>query len=168
MESLRNILIVDDETGFLSSMKRLLRKEAFGVLTAEDGESALAVIKSQDVSVMVVDYMMPGMDGIDLLRRVRRDWPELVCIMITGHCRIDIALEAINELGIYKFFPKPVNPLELLASIHNALGNLGPELRLIPSIHLKSREACLKAWELDCPGITKFEADGEIEFLPPR
>jgi len=166
----RSVLIVDDEQSFLSSMRRLLRKETFQVFTTESGEAALALLEAEDISVIVVDYMMPGMDGINLLQRVRRDWPQTVTIMLTAHCELEVALRAINELGIYKFFLKPVSNEELIGSIRHALAHLENAPQNTPHLFgsIKSKEACLRALEQDFPGITKFELDGPLQFFPPR
>jgi len=170
MKARRSVLIVDDEQNFLSSMRRLLRKETFRVFTAESGDAGLAILEKEEISVIIVDYMMPGVDGINLLHRVRRDWPWITTIMLTAHCELELALRAINELGIYKFFLKPVSNEELIGSIRHALSCLNGDSENYPQPcdPMKSKEACLRALEQDFPGITKFEQDGPLRFFSPR
>jgi two-component system NtrC family sensor kinase len=115
------ILCVDDEANVLKSIKRLLLDENYTILTAGSGEEGLKLLKRAHVQLIIADYRMPGMNGIEFLREVRRHWPHTIRIVLSGYADTASILEAINEGQIYKFIPKPWNDDELKVAISNAL-----------------------------------------------
>ncbi|WP_179953374.1 response regulator [Desulfobotulus mexicanus] len=115
------ILCVDDETGILQALKRLLRREAYQILTAASAEEALEILQREKVHVMISDQRMPGMDGTDLFSRVRKKWPNIIRIILSGYTDIDSITEAINRGHIYKFILKPWNDQNLRLEIRQAL-----------------------------------------------
>jgi two-component system NtrC family sensor kinase len=115
------ILCVDDEAHVLKAIKRLLLDENYSILTAGSGEEGLKLLKRNHVQLIVADYRMPGMNGIEFLRQVRNDWPDTIRIVLSGYADTASILDAINEGQIYKFIPKPWNDDELKIAISNAL-----------------------------------------------
>jgi two-component system NtrC family sensor kinase len=122
MDELIRILLVDDEINVLRALERTFLDEEYEVLTASSGSEGLSIL--QDVSpvqVVVSDYRMPQMNGVDFLREVRRQWPDTVRIVLSGYADTAVVISAINEGEIYKFIAKPWNDDELRIAIINAL-----------------------------------------------
>jgi DNA-binding NtrC family response regulator len=112
-------LLVDDEEEFLNTLIKRLRKrdvEAFG---ARSGEEALALLDERPADVVVLDVKMPGMDGIQVLREIKRRNPLLEVIMLTGHASMEAAIEGM-ELGAFDYLMKPINIDDLLYKIQDA------------------------------------------------
>ena len=101
------VLFVDDEKSVLNSLKRLLRKEEYRILTASGGKDALKVMEKEFVSIVVSDHRMPEMSGIDFLARVKIDYPDVIRIILTGYTEVNAITESVNQGHIYKFFLKP-------------------------------------------------------------
>ncbi len=115
------VLIVDDDPNILASLKRHLGKQ-FSVATAEDGEKALQVARqSGPVAVVVCDMYMPGMDGLETLKRFKQAMPDTVRIMLTGGADQQTAMDAINQGNIYRFYTKPCDATHLAEGIAAAL-----------------------------------------------
>ncbi|MGC9195472.1 MAG: sigma-54-dependent transcriptional regulator [Syntrophobacteraceae bacterium] len=101
------LLIVDDEEDMVRLLKRALVPElGCEVRTALSGEEALAVLEKESVGLVLLDMKMPGMDGLEVLERIRRDHPWLTVVMMTAHSSIELAVEAI-KMGAYDFIAKP-------------------------------------------------------------
>ncbi|MFH1573123.1 MAG: response regulator [Acidobacteriota bacterium] len=101
-----NVMIVDDETEFLDSVKTVLARRNMDVATAESGETALALLKERLVDVMILDVKMPGMDGLDVLRRVKREFPSVQVVLLSGHPSAETAVEGIKQ-GASEYLQKP-------------------------------------------------------------
>ena len=154
------ILIVDDEEMILKSICRALRNEDYRILTATNGEKGLAMLKDHEVQLVISDQRMPGMNGIDFLKRIKREYPQILTIMLTGNAEIEIAMNAINEAGVYKFILKPWDDNNLKVTIRRALETL--ELicerdSLLQQV--KTQDAILQSLEKQYPGISKVERD---------
>ncbi|MCC6464590.1 MAG: response regulator [Planctomycetes bacterium] len=109
------VLCVDDDLNLLAGLARNLRKH-FNLLTAGGGEQGLEVLRKQSpVGVVVADMNMPGMDGVEFLRRVAEQWPDATRVMLTGNADQATAVKAINTGQIFRFLVKPCPP-ELLAA----------------------------------------------------
>lgn len=114
------ILIVDDEKDICDLLFRILEKEGFNPIVAQDGQSALEMIRLGMPELVVTDVRMPGMDGMELLRRAHELNPELPVILITAWGGIDAAVEAVKN-GAYDYLAKPLKIRELMAKIRSAL-----------------------------------------------
>ncbi|MCE5199981.1 response regulator [bacterium] len=113
------ILFVDDDVNLLSSMQRQLRKQ-FDLDTAVGPEEGLTALNDNGpYAVIVSDLRMPGMDGIQLLAKVRSISPNTIRVMLTGNADLDSAMSAVNEGHIFRFIAKPIQP-EMLAKILEA------------------------------------------------
>ena len=107
----QNVLLVDDDQNIIDALKRILRKEPYQIYSVNSAHEALGVVQGISVDVVVTDEQMPGMSGTDLLRMLREQHPEIVAIMLTGKPSLEVALEAINQGEIYRFFTKPCNSI---------------------------------------------------------
>lgn len=117
----QRILCVDDEANVLAAFQRNLRRR-FTVETALGGEEAVLMVKNHGpYAVIVADMNMPGMNGIQLLKRVREMTPDTVRIMLTGNADQQTAMEAINQGHIFRFFTKPCTPEVLGAGLEAGL-----------------------------------------------
>lgn len=160
------VLVVDDEVDFLKTMRRILRKEPYRVLTAENGLDALRLLETNDVDLVISDYMMPEMDGLSMLRIVRQKYAHIVTIMLTAASDLDTALKAVNSAGVYKYFLKPVDPDNLRADLRRSLASLDLILeRDNLRDQLKTADATLRSLERAYPGITSVTRDSEGYYL---
>lgn len=115
------VLCVDDEVNILNSLKRLLRKESYRLLTASRPDEGLSLLKEHEVQLVMTDHRMPEMSGTDFLARVKKDHPEVIRIILTGYTEVDSITRSINMGNIYKFFLKPWNDENLKLEIKKAL-----------------------------------------------
>jgi FixJ family two-component response regulator len=111
------VLCVDDEIGILNSLKRLLRKEPYALLTASSGQEGLALMEKQPAQVVISDQRMPGMTGIEFLQKVRERWLGTVRVVLSGYADIAAVVDAINKGQVYRFLTKPWNDDELKVAI---------------------------------------------------
>jgi two-component system, probable response regulator PhcQ len=116
-----SILIVDDDPNIIEGIKRVLHGFSYSILSASSGESALDMLSVVAVDVMVTDENMPGISGADLVMAVRRQFPTVVSIMLSGQASLGAVIRALNQGEIYRFLIKPCNPAELKAAIRHAL-----------------------------------------------
>lgn len=114
------ILICDDEAFFRDAVRDILREQDFQVLVSNSGAEALDAIETQDVGVVVLDVLMPDMDGLEALRRIKSDKPDVQVIMFTAHSEEDLILNALR-LGAIDYLAKPIHAEELTLSVKRAL-----------------------------------------------
>jgi len=115
------VLFVDDELNVLNAYKRALRRQ-FDLHLASSGQQALEMLAEEgEYAVIVSDMRMPGMDGVELLSRFRRESPATVRIMLTGNSDQETAVAAVNEGDVFRFLNKPCSPQELAEAIHGGL-----------------------------------------------
>jgi len=117
------ILIVDDDNVTLSILKQVLYKANHDVTTAIDGEEAIQYVKNTVYDIIVTDFNMPGMNGIELTKEILKINPQSVIILITAYISVKAALESI-KLGAFDYLTKPVDKEELLLSIERGLERL--------------------------------------------
>jgi DNA-binding NtrC family response regulator len=154
------ILVVDDEKLILNSIKRLLRNENYHLLTAQNGIEGLALLKKHNVQLVISDQTMPEMTGLEFLKKVKVEYPEILTIMLTGNAEIGVAMEAINEVGVYKFIIKPWENADLIITIRRALESREVMLERDKLLkQLQVRNTILKDLENEHPGITKLNID---------
>ncbi|MFO7717392.1 MAG: response regulator, partial [Desulfohalobium sp.] len=114
------ILIVDDELDIRTSLAGILEDEGHSVVEAESGEDALASMSNQEVGLVFLDIWLPGMDGLAVLERLRRDWPDVPVVMISGHGTIETAVNAI-KMGAHDFIEKPFSLGKVVITANKAL-----------------------------------------------
>ena len=117
---MNTILVVDDEPNYLIVLSELLKEEGFEVITAEKGEDGLKIVKDTDLDLVITDMRMPGMDGLELLKAVKKYNNELPVIMITAFGEVEKAVVAMKA-GAYNYLAKPFNNDELLLNIRKAI-----------------------------------------------
>jgi response regulator RpfG family c-di-GMP phosphodiesterase len=119
---MRTVLFVDDEQSIRSAIERMyLERDDVRCLFAASGLEGLDIIRREEVWVVVSDYLMPGMRGIEFLAKAKTVRPETVRIMMTAFADITIAIDAINKSEAYRFVTKPWNNKELIATVDEAL-----------------------------------------------
>jgi len=138
------ILIVDDDPGQRSLLDAFLRGQNFETVPAESGERALQLLPGGKFSMMISDVRMPGLSGLETLRRVRQDFPTLPVLLVTAFADVRDAVVAMRD-GALNYLAKPIDLDELLASVRQATGiaaaaplNLGAEKILPPNVVAKS------------------------------
>lgn len=114
------LLIVDDEPNLRKVLGALLSKDGYEVLEAESGKAALDVLRRESVEIVISDLRMPGMDGLELLRRIRKEWPHIIVVMLTAHGTVDAAVEALKN-GALDFLSKPFDKDEMRRVIAKAV-----------------------------------------------
>ena len=112
------VLIVDDEPGIVASLRRTLRKEGWELLTAADPREALRLLQEGTVDMVVSDYQMPGITGVELLARVQALCPEAVCVLLSGWAD-SISEESLREAGIRTMISKPWDDAELKETLRS-------------------------------------------------
>ena len=120
-ERKHKVLCVDDETNILSSLKRLLRKENYRLLTASSGSEGLDILSENEVHLVLSDQRMPAMDGTEFLAKVREEHPDVIRIILTGYTDVDTIMDSVNQGNIFKFLLKPWNDQNLKLEINRAL-----------------------------------------------
>jgi signal transduction histidine kinase len=120
-----HVLIVDDERGLRLGTKRLLESEGFVAEAAENGAEGIRLAKSNEYDLAIIDLKMPDIDGIEVLKAIRKENPNTVCFIATAYASFDTAIES-TKLGAYSYIPKPFTPEELLLQLRK-----GYEKRLL-------------------------------------
>ncbi len=138
---MKSILIVDDEESIRESLQGILQDEGFRTISAENGEQGISLLRDEIPDMILLDIWMPGMDGIETLRKIREVSPEQLVIMMSGHGTIETAVKA-TKLGAYDFIEKPLSLEKLLLSVQNALtvGQLVEENRSLKAKIAKEYE----------------------------
>lgn len=108
------LMLVDDEKRFLSTTSKLLAQKGLKVFTANSGEDALEILKQVNIPVVILDVKMPGMDGIATLKEIKRRFPLIEVIMLTGHGTMESAVEGLKS-GATDYLSKPVD-IDVLVS----------------------------------------------------
>lgn len=119
----KRILLVDDEVDILSSLQSLLQamEPSWEVETATSGPDGLKAISSGQFDIIVSDYRMPEMDGLAFLREARKQSSSMPLVLMTAFPDLQIAITAINEVGIQNFFTKPLDPEEIIKVLREIL-----------------------------------------------
>src|SRR6204780_1074578 len=116
----KQVLIVDDEPNLRKILSAQLSRDGYEVMTAEDGEQGLALLKEHHIDLVITDLKMPKVDGMTLLRKALELEPELPVVLITAHGTIDTAVEALKS-GAFDFVTKPFDKDEVRQIVSKAL-----------------------------------------------
>jgi len=163
------ILIVDDDPGQRSLLDSFLRSQGFEIALAESGERALELLPAGKFSMMISDVRMPGLSGLETLRRVRHNFPTLPVLLVTAYADIREAVIAMRD-GALNYLAKPIDLDELLATVRQTTGiaqsvplNLGAEKNLPPHVIAKSplTIALFQQIALIAPSETRVLITGE-------
>ncbi|MEJ5347312.1 MAG: response regulator [Desulfosoma sp.] len=113
------VMVVDDEADFLETLVRRLEKRQVEVVGVPGGREALEVLSQRPVDVVILDVRMPGMDGLEVLQEIKKRWPLVEVILLTGHASVESGLQGM-ELGAFDYVMKPCKLTELLPKIELA------------------------------------------------
>jgi two-component system probable response regulator PhcQ len=187
---MNRIMLVDDEEGILKALRRLLMVTPctyhgatykLAVETFTSPQAALAAAREKAYDLFLVDYRMPGMDGVAFLKAVKDLQPNAARMILSGYADLNALVGAINEAKIYRFLSKPWNDYELVSAVAEALAyrelllereHLADEARVAKG-RLSPQEAEARRLEEEEPGITKVNwgPDGSVildeEFRDP-
>ncbi len=146
-EETQTILFVDDEENVLRSLKRIFLDEPFEVVTAPSGADALELLRVQRVAVIVSDQKMPGMAGSEFLAEARGIQPDAVRMILTGYADVNVAMDAINKGGAYRYITKPWNDQDLVLAVRDAAERyrLSEENRRLTALTIQQNEE-LQKW----------------------
>jgi DNA-binding response OmpR family regulator len=114
------LLLVDDDPDACDTTAEMLSAAGYQVDIAPEGTRALQLIEQKSYSLAIIDYQLPGMNGVELFRRLEQRCPNLVGVFLTGHTTLEVVYPAI-EAGVVRVLPKPVDFQELLAIIDEQL-----------------------------------------------
>lgn len=115
------IMLVDDEVAFAETLAKRLTKRGIEALMAFSGEECLETVKNnQNLDVIVLDVKMPGMDGIETLKNIKKDFPLIEVIMLTGHATVESGINGM-KLGAFDYLMKPCNIEEIVPKITEAV-----------------------------------------------
>ena len=122
MANKANLLVVDDELIVRDSLDKWFREEGYDVTVAESAQDALTKMAAKRFDLALVDIKMPGIDGVELQRRMREIDPEMLVIIMTGYASVETAIAALKN-GAYDYVSKPFDPDDIAHSVHNALSH---------------------------------------------
>jgi len=109
---LKTLLIVDDQTGIRLLLSEVFTKEGFEARLAANGAEAIQSVQEKTPDCVLLDMKMPGIDGVEVLKRIKKDWPTIPVIMMTAYGEIELTEEAL-ENGAERYFTKPFNIFEV-------------------------------------------------------
>ena len=118
METIK-IMLVDDEERFLATTEKLLTKKGVDVTTAASGAKALEILQNKHIQVVILDVKMPGMDGNETLKEIKRQFPLVEVIMLTGHATVESAIDGLKS-GATDYLMKPTDIDELMTKTREA------------------------------------------------
>jgi DNA-binding NtrC family response regulator len=133
------IMLVDDEERFLQTTQKMLAKKGYDAITATSGEECLKKLENELVHVVILDVKMPGMDGVETLKHIKRKHPMIEVIMLTGHATAESAVQGL-KLGATDYLAKPTNFDDLVTKAEEAFNR-----RLSLEQKIKMAEAMKKS-----------------------
>jgi two-component system, NtrC family, response regulator HupR/HoxA len=152
-----SVLIVDDEVRSLESLARTLEEE-FHVLTAASAEQALEILRREVVTIVLCDQRMPGTSGVEFLKRVRAEWPDVIRIIISGYTDAEDIIAGVNDAGIWQYLLKPWHPDQLLLTLRSA-----------GEVHRLQRDHQRLSLELrDVPNVLRRRVDAKRALVRQR
>jgi two-component system nitrogen regulation response regulator NtrX len=114
------ILIIDDEPGIRNTLASVLEDEKYKVFTSQDALSGMETLKREIIDLVFLDVLLPKLGGIEALETIRKEWPAVEIVMISGHANIDMAVRAV-KLGAFDFLEKPLSLDKILTICRNAI-----------------------------------------------
>lgn len=167
------ILIVDDEVNVTKSLQRLLITEPWDVTTCNDPNEALAILKQEKFAVILSDFRMPGLNGVEFLSLTKNIQNDAIRMIMSGVADTDTVISAVNEAEIFRFINKPWNCSELTHAIAQGikLRDILVENKQFADILRKQQQVidyqneALTRLEEDSPGITKVNWDEEGRII---
>lgn len=156
------ILLVDDDSGVLRALARVLRRAGYDVTAHDDAATALPNCRDDRFDIVISDFRMPGMNGIQFLNEVRVCCPGTVRVILSGEADRDAILASINEVGVFRFLTKPWDEQVLLESVAEAIAQRHADREAAVALEFHRNETdrdyrrkrILDDLEQDSPGIT--------------
>jgi response regulator RpfG family c-di-GMP phosphodiesterase len=145
----KNILFVDDETEFLMSIKRVLRRNEYNIYTAIDSIKAINIMHVNSIEILVSDIKMPDMSGLDLLRYVKDRYPNTLRIALSAVTEHEEVLTCINSAEVFRYLIKPIDPSGLRRELDNAFKRLSLRRRRVALVEDLLRENREYRWRVD-------------------
>ena len=131
------VMLVDDEVPFVETMTKRLVKRDLNVIAAFSGQEALEILdKHRDVDVVILDVKMPGMDGIETLRKIKSAYPLIEVVMLTAHATVESAIEGM-KFGAFDYLMKPCNMDQLIGKVNEATRKKQGHEEKIREAHVK-------------------------------
>src|SRR5947209_1687006 len=124
-----SVLIVDDEALTLRTISRALREEGFDVFTASSGEDAVKTFTAEKPDLTLLDIVLPGIDGVEVLRRIKAVNPKSIVLMMSAYHMVDRAVDAM-KLGAYDYLIKPFHLTDMIGTLHRATEMLALRVRV--------------------------------------
>ncbi len=161
------VLVVDDEQPVRVTLKEVLSREGYEVLTASSGQEALQVMRDTAIDLVMVDLKMEGMDGLTLMGEIKQRWPMTVLIILTGYATLESALKALRY-GAHDYLLKPSGPEDIKRSVREGLEKRWREVRrkdLLAQIEAGVRELTAEGFLMEAAGETEaLEGAGPADF----
>jgi DNA-binding NtrC family response regulator len=162
----KHILLVDDEDAVRSSLATVLEREGYRVHSADSGEEGLRILKEHPIQLVISDYSMPQMTGVEFLKLVRERYPHILRIMLTGDPNPEVIIRSINEGEVYRFIRKPWDNTMLRVTVYFAFETITLEeenRRLIAA--LRRQMNFLRDLERDFPYLSALTRDEDAALL---
>jgi len=160
------LLLVDDDDNVRRALKRVFRKEPYEVEDCNSARSAMDKLSESKFDIILSDFKMPHINGLDFLKWVHDFHPDTIRIMLTGQADMDTAVRAINEGEIYRFFTKPWDDQDLRISIQIAAEQLKLQRRNLELLNeLNKTKSYVEKLEQQYPGISKIKRDEEGRII---
>lgn len=159
-----NVLVVDDEGAIRYSVSKTLQRVGYNVSEAASGEEALDIMKKQHFDVVLTDIRMPGLTGVELLRRIKEAAPDAIVILMTGYASLGTAVEALR-LGAHDYLIKPSSSQDIRQSVARGVER---------SRNLRRRRALLDAIRSNVSELTRADVDvvrtafDELDIVLPK
>ena len=118
--NVKRLLIVDDQQGIRLLLNEVLKKEGYVTYLAANGAEALRYAEEESIDCVLLDMKIPGMDGIEILKRLKEKWPQLPVFMMTAYGELDVVQEAL-DLGAIRYFTKPFDIFEVRDAVNRTL-----------------------------------------------
>ncbi len=144
------LLLVDDEENILKSLNRLFRSEGYEIHTVNNGSEGLKLLEKYDFSLILSDYRMPELTGVEFLKLAKEKSPDTIRMILTGFADIEVAISAINEGEVYKFIEKPWEDENLKLQIKRAIEHyelVKERKELLEKVEKQNKE--LKEWNVN-------------------
>jgi len=155
---MKSILLVDDDPPVIEALRRTLHREGYRLFTASSGVQALGILETESIDVLVSDLEMPRMNGLELLARVRTQWPEVVRIVLTGGGSLESAITAINQGEVHRYLTKPWSNDQLREMMRGTMARLealrGPARAQAMS---RAQETLRRELDAQYPGILEVK-----------
>jgi DNA-binding response OmpR family regulator len=142
-------MVVDDELGICKNVEKILKKSNYEVTRATSAKEALSIMAKESFSLLISDLVMPEMNGLELIKMVKKEWPVTRAVMMTAYASTDTAVKSIR-MGALDYIPKPFTPDELRATVENALSG-----KLVEAKISETERESINIIDVDIP----FDAD---------